>query len=273
MKRIKASAQATGIKYACAILFLIVSFGCAYKNQKITGKVVDESDVGLSSVSVTACYSGWGWSSAGYLVWDKVYCSKPVLTNDYGRYVVYFKGPDSLRLRAKKSGWIQTQDFNATDSQITLIKKEVYNERNRAEASLREKDFRKRSLNESASKYYCRVILYRSRSIDLNYQGGVLSVVPTLLKGDDRSDVIFAVKGATMATHSLANEIVFKINGQTINRRFSFRPGDKYCEPNINFIFSSIPYLHLEPDKRIEALVPSIRAKFDMQTWNLLADQ
>jgi hypothetical protein len=107
----------------------------------------------------------------------------------------------------------------------------------------------------------------------LNYQGEVLSIVPTLLKGDDHSDFIFAVKGSTMATLSLVNEVVLRINGQTVNGNFSFSPGDKYCGLNILFIVSNIPDLHLEPDKRLEVLVPSIRAMFDIQTWNLLADQ
>ncbi len=273
MKSIKSKTHTTVIKYACAILFLIASPGCAYENQKITGKVIGESGVALSGVSVTACYSGWGWSS-GHLVWDKSYCSKPVLTDDYGLYVINFKGPDFIRLKAKKNGWIQTQDFNARDSQIILIRNEVYSSRMRAEASLHEKNFRKRASNESAREYYCRVILSRSRSINLDYQGGVtLSIVPILHKDDDHRDVFFAVKGETKATHSLVNEAVFRINGQTVNKNFSFRSGEKSCETDIHFIVSNISGLHLESDKRLEILVPSIRAMFDIQTWNLSAEQ
>lgn len=247
-------------------MFLTASFACTRELQTITGKVVDESGAALNDAAVTACYSGWGWSS-GQLVWDKDFCSEPVLTNNEGFYVISFKGPNFIRLRAKKKGWIQTQDFNANDSRIILIQNKVYSARIVAEASLREITFRQRLSDESDVEYYCRVVISRNRPITLNYRGATLSIVPSLLLSDDQGVALFGMQGSAVAVSSFANEAMFRINGEMVNGNFSFKPGVKVCGPDIHFIGSTASGIHLETDKRIEIFIPSIRAMFDVQSW------
>lgn len=88
----------------CTIPFLLTGIGCSYQPLTINGKVVDESGDALGNVDVRACYSGWGWSEeAGYLVWDKNYCSEPTQTNHDGLYTITYNGPTSSRLRARKT--------------------------------------------------------------------------------------------------------------------------------------------------------------------------
>jgi len=267
MNKFKRNYYATVIKIACALLLLIANAGCTYETQTITGKIVDESGAALSDVAVSACYSGWGRSS-GYVVWDKDFCSDVILTNTDGSYIIFFKGPDVMRLRAKKDGWIQTQDFNTKDSRIFLTKTADNSARQAAETKLRKENFRTRLPDESVAGYYCRVILSNIQPITLDYQGEPLSIVPSLLKYDNHSDALFAVRGSSKAASSFANEAVFRINGQTVNDNFSLRTAVTTCKSDIHFIEARIPDLFLGKDERIEILVPSIRALLDMQTWS-----
>lgn len=266
MNKIKRNYSATVIKIACAFLLLTIDSGCTYGNQTITGKVVDESGAALSDVAVSACYSGWGWSSG--VVWDKDYCSELILTNDDGLYIIDFKGPDVMRLRARKDGWIQTQDFTTKDSRIFLTKTAEYSARQAAETRLREENFRDRLPDESDAEYYCRVILSRVQPVTLDYRGEPLSIVPSLLIYDDHSDALFAVHGSSLAASSLAKEIVLRMNGQTVSGNFSFRSIVPTCKADIHFIEARIPALYLGKDERIEILVPSIHALLDMQNWS-----
>jgi len=102
------------IKIAWAALILLANTACNHDSRTISGEILYESGAALSGVRVTACYSGWGWS-AGSLVWDKDYCSDPVLTDQDGKYVIQFSGPEAMRLRAVKKGWVQTRDFNTKE--------------------------------------------------------------------------------------------------------------------------------------------------------------
>jgi hypothetical protein len=86
------------------------------------------------------------------------------------------------------------------------------------------------------------------------------------------SAVFFAVRGSSRAANSLANEIVLRSNGQAANLNLSLGPDEKACDPDIHFIQSNIPNLHLRIDKQVEILVPSIRAMFEMQTWHLAVE-
>lgn len=267
MNKFKHKYSATVIKIAYAFLLLTAAAGCTYGTQTITGKVVDESGAALSDVAVSACYSGWGWSS-GSLVWDKDYCSELILASNDGSYVIYFKGPDVMRLRARKDGWVQTQDFNTKNSRIFLTKSAEYSARQAAETRLREENFQHQLPAESNAEYYCRVILPRIQSVTLDYQGEPLSIVPSLLKYDNHSDALFAVRGSSKATSSFANEAVFRINGQTVNGKFSSSTVATPCKSNIHFIEAKIPGLYLGKAERIEILVPSIHALLDMQTWS-----
>jgi hypothetical protein len=182
----------TNIKFACAFLFLMTGVACSPDPLSITGKVVDESGNSLSDVSVWACYSGWGWGEAGYLVWDKDYCSETTQSNHDGLYIITYKGPVSSRLRARKDGWVQTQSFNTTHSSIVLTRSEDHSSRLRDEANQRDLEHRQRRAWESETDYYCRVILPENQSVNLNYQDETLAITPTLLenaaKGDDYPD-------------------------------------------------------------------------------------
>lgn len=267
MNKFKHNCAATVIKIVGAFLLLAAAAGCTYETQTIKGKVVDESGAALSDVAVSACYSGWGRSS-GYVVWDKEFCSELILTNNDGSYIIHIKGPEVMRLWAKKDGWIQTQDFNSKDSRIFLTKTAEYSARQAAETRLRGENFRNRLPAESVAEYYCRVILSKIQPVTMDYQGEPLSIVPSLLKFDNHSDALFAVQGSSMAANSFANEVVFRINGQTVNGNSSFRSVVTTCKSDIHFIEANIPGLYSGKDERIEIFVPSIRALLDMQTWS-----
>lgn len=266
MKKIFVDNYVEVIKIVCSILFITATLACTRDPLTIEGEVVDESGSGLNGVTVTACYSGWGWSS-GQLVWDKDYCSEPVVTNPEGLYVINFEGPDFIRLKARKNGWIQTQDFNAENSRIILIEKKVFSERIEAEASLLEENFRQRLPDESDSEYYFRVVIARSRLITLNYQGETVSIVPTILMSNYRSDAVFAVRGTPLTVNSFANEAIFKINGQTVSADFSFNEGEIVSAAGMYFIRATIPGLNMQADARLEVLVPSVHAMLDMKIW------
>jgi hypothetical protein len=266
MNNIKSNHLASIIKIACAIMFMITDIGCNHEPQTITGKVVDESGVALSDVAVMACYSGWGWSK-GSVVWDKDYCSETVLTGNDGLYVISFEGPVSMRLMAKKEGWIQTQDFNTLDSHIILIKREDYSARQTAESRMREDAYRQRLPDESDTEYYCRVILSRNRPVKLNYNDETISITPILLMYDDRSNALFALRGSSRIASLFSNEAIFKFNGQTLNSNFSHRLGATKCGSNVHILNFHFPSLSLGAGEQIEIFIPSIHAMFDMQIW------
>ena len=256
------------IKFVCTIMFLMTGIACSYEPLTITGKVVDESGNALNDVTVWACYSGWGRSEAeGYLVWDKNYCSETTQTNHDGLYVITFKGPTSSRLRAKKDGWVQTQDFNTTHSRIFLTRSEVQRSRLRAEAKQRGLKHRQRQTEESETGYYCRVIFPDTRPVNLNYKNEALSVTPAIFGQKGQSDALFAVRGLSKAVQKFSNEAVLMINGEAADSNLSFKPVETNCGMDIYFIGVHVPGLKAWPDNGIEILVPSINAMFDMQIW------
>ena len=267
MNNVKYSNLAAIIKITCAILFLIIDTGCTHEPQTITGKVVDESGFALSDVAVKACYSGWGWSQ-GSVVWDKNYCSETVLTSNDGLYVINFEGPVSMRLMAKKEGWIQAQDFNTMDSHVILTKSEDYSARQVAESRMREEAFRQRLPNESDTKYYCRVILSRNRPVNLYYNGETLSITPTLLKSYDHSKALFALRGSSRIVGLFSNEFMLKFNGQTLNSNFSRRLVATTCSSDVHILTFNVPSLSLDAEQQVEIFIPSISAIFDMQIWS-----
>ncbi len=254
----------TGIVFA--ILFLLAQAGCSHKSQAITGKVVDESGNPLSGVTVSACYTGWGWAS-GSLVWDKSYCSKPGLTNEAGSYVINFKGPSNMRLMARKEGWIQLRNFNTRDSHIVLTSREEYNARQRAQEKSRESAFLRRRPGESDTAYYCRVILFRVHSINIEYQGETISITQALLEYGDTGNAFFALRGSTRAASSFAGEAQFVFNGKPVSGNFSLRSDGTSCKSDVHIIQATILDFVSVSDDRIEMLVPSIRAGWDMKIW------
>lgn len=256
------------IRFICAIQFMLATTACSYDPLTITGRVVDESGNSLNNVSVWACYSGWGWGEAGYLVWDKSYCSEITQTDLDGYYIITFKGPASSRLWAKKEGWVQTKDFNTTHSRIVLTKSEDHSARLRTEAKQRDLEQRRRRAEESETEYYCRVILPEIQSVNLNYQGEILAITPTLLVKDAQSDALFTVRGSFIAVNTFSDELVIKINSEAQGSNFSLKPVEASCGLDVHFIGGNISGLNAWPDARVEILVPSISTMFDMQLWS-----
>lgn len=253
----------------CAISFLLTGIGCSYQPLTINGQVVDESGNALDNVHVWACYSGWGWSEeAGYLVWDKNYCSEPTQTNHDGLYTITFRGPTSSRLRAKKDGYVQTQDFNTKDSHLVLTRNKVHQSRRRAEAKQRDLEKRLWRPGESETDYYCRVIIPDFTPVNLKYKNDVISITPVLLEHDSQSNTIFSVNGLSGDIQQFSREIVIKVNGATLNSNFSVLPVETACGPDVHFIRVDIPDFNGWSKNEVEILVPSSNAAFDMQIWN-----
>jgi len=258
----------TNIKFAYTFLFLMTGVACSHDPLTITGKVVDESGKSLSDVSVWACYSGWGWSEADYLVWDKDYCSETTQTNQDGLYSIIFKGPVSSRLRARKDGWVQTQSYNTTHSRIVLIKREDYSSRLRAESIRLELKHRQRLPAESDTAYYCRVVLPEIQSVNLNYQNETLSISPAFLKLETENDTLFAIRGSSQAVKAFSSEMVLKINGETQDSNVLLKPVETSCRLDVHFLEVSTSDLNAWVEARVEILVPSISAMFEMHTWS-----
>ncbi|MDH3997467.1 MAG: carboxypeptidase-like regulatory domain-containing protein [Desulfuromonadales bacterium] len=258
------------INLALAIFLLVATAGCGQESQKITGEVLSESGTALYGAEVTACYSGWGWSS-GQLVWDKDFCSETVLTDEMGRFVIRFNGPDYMRLRAKKEGWIQTEDFKATDSRIVLVSNEKRSARLVAERQQQERVFQQQLPGESAESYYCRVILKTSRHIGLNYRDSTLSIIPTLLKFAGHDEALFALQGAPPGNaQSFSTEVMFRIDGKTIDSNATLRLAESGCGTDLHFIQINIPQQLFDENKRVEILIPSVGAMMDIQIWKPL---
>ena len=253
-------------KITCLVLFTTQT-GCIYESQTITGKVVDESGLEIPNVVVTVCHYGWGWSDNG-LVWDKEYCSEPAITDNAGVYTINFYAPDIIKLRARKEGWMQTNDFWTNESRIVLINREKYLKREAAQRYLIEQEFKKRLAGESNAEYYCRVILSRSGTATLNYISQKIVVFQSIHKFKAQPLSLFAVKGTYGVVSAFANEAVLKINGKEIGRKTSLQSGESACQPDIYFIETDFPYSSNELNRRIEILVPSLKAMFDMDIWH-----
>lgn len=246
---------------------MMVSTACSYDPLTITGKVVDESGNSLIDVSVRACYPGWGRGDAGYLVWDKDFCSETTQTDQDGLFVITFKGPVSSRLMVSKDGWVQTQDYNTTHSRIVLTKSEDHSSRLRAEAKRRDLEHRQRLPEESETDYYCRVILPENQYVNLNYQDETLGITPTLLVNDVQIDALFAVRGSLTSVSTFSDELKIKIDGEVQENNISLMTLETSCDLGVHFIGVKFPGLKAWPDARVEILVPSISTMFDMQPW------
>jgi len=249
------------------LLPLLALAGCTDQEQQLSGQVVAESGAALGDVAVTACYSGWGRSN-GQLVWDKDYCSAPVATDRDGRYLINFSGPRSMRLRAKKAGWVQTRDFHSTQSRLVLTPLAAYQVRSAAAAKEREETFRDRRTGEIAADYYCRVILSRVRSIDLSYHAARLAVTPSLLRGDDPNRAFFALSGPAAATRSFCAETRIRINGQAVGAQLSPVPTETSCQAELQLIEVVVPAGIPTIAVPLELVVPSLGAMFELQIWH-----
>jgi hypothetical protein len=261
------------VRFICATQFMIVSTACSYDPLTITGKVVDESGSSLSDVSVRACYSGWGRGDAGYLVWDKDFCSETTHTDQEGLYIITFKGPVSSRLMANKDGWVQTQDYNTTHSRIILTKSEDHSSRLRAEGKRRDQEYRQRLPEESETDYYCRVVLPEKQYVNLSYQDETLAITPTLLVNDAQSDALFAVRGSRTSVNTFSDDLVVRIDGEVPESDITFMTDETNCDPDVHFIGVNFPGLNAWPDAKAEILVPSISAMFEMRPWVYTAQQ
>ena len=202
-------------------------------------------------------------------LWDKNYCSETTQTNNDGLYVITFKGPVSSRLKARKEGWVQTQDYVSTNSRIVLTSREDYGFRLKTEAKQRVQEHQRRRAEESETDYYCRVVFQESRPINLNYQDETLTITPTLLESDDESDSLFAVVGSARAVDAFANEVVLKINGVAQDSNLSLNSIETGCGQNVHFIEVRAPDFNEHSEAMVEILIPSIKAMFDAKLHSL----
>ena len=249
------------------LLSLIVLTGCIYKFQSITGKVVDELGNSIPGVMVSACYSGWGWSVNG-LVWDKRYCSEPVITDVDGVYSIGFRGPDVMGFKIDKEGWVQTKSHRINDSQIVLMRRDKYFKQLAIKRKLAEEIFRVRQPNESNADYYCRVILNDSGKIKLKYKGQRLKIAQTLMSYPDQSLNIFSVQGDYKLANDFASEVRLRVNREEVDSDIHVRKDNTDCPKDIFFLEVRLPYSTNEFSDAIEILVPSVKALFDMYIWN-----
>ena len=134
-----------------------------------------------------------------------------------------------------------------------------------AEPELDGNNFRQDRREESNLAYYCRVIFPDIQLIKLSYKDDTLSIAPTLLRHDGRSNALFTVRGSYRAVREFANEAVLKINGEESGGGFSLISGGTSCGLDAHFIEVDIPGLNTWPETGVELLVPGSKAMFDLQ--------
>lgn len=249
------------------ILVFITLLGCISKFHTITGKVVNESEVGIADVSISVCYYGWGWGVNG-LVWDKPYCSAPVKTDVSGVYSIGFRGPDVMTYKVNSEGWVETKTHRTTDSRIVLMRRDKYFKQLAIQRKLDKEKFRIRKNFENNADYYCRVSLNESRKVNLRYKGQKLKIFQTLMPFSDQLLSMFAVQGDYERATDFANEIRMRIDRKEIDSIIHLRIDDIVC-PKDTFLLEVIfTDLNIEFSEEVEILVPSIKAMFDMYIWN-----
>lgn len=255
------------LKNPLFLLSLFIIIGCEYKFQTITGEVADESGNSIPDVIISACYSGLGWSLNG-LVWDKTYCSEPVLTDVEGIYSIGFRGPDVMGFKTDKEGWVQTKSHRTNDSQIVLMRQDKYFKQQALQRKLTEENFRIREPKESNADYYCRVILNESGKINLKYKGQRLKIFQALMLYPNQSLSIFAVQGDYKLASDFANEARLRVNRKEIDGAIHLSKDKAECLNNMFFIEARLPYLINEFSGAIEVLVPSVKLLLDMYILN-----
>jgi hypothetical protein len=149
-----------------------------------------------------------------------------------------------------------------------LIKSSDYSARLKSKTQLREKKRRKRLQAESNTAYYCRVILPKARTVNLNYRQEPLSITPKFLILNGSGDPFFTVRGSSTVVNAFADEMVLKVNGETLNNSILFNAVETGCGDGIHIIGVNLPSVDSLTNTRIEILAPSISAMFDIQNWN-----
>jgi hypothetical protein len=252
------------VSFVFVLLCLLTCSACSNETKTISGKVADESGNALNDVTVWACHSGWGWGEEGYLVWDKNYCSETTQTKSDGSYVITFKGPVSSYLRATKQGWVQTRDFNTTQTNIVLTSSEDYSARLRAKASKRDQEHHQRQDGETETDYYCRVIFPEFRPVTLGYPEGSIAITPAFLMREDRVSALFAVQSSSANINGFAREAILKLNDETRGNSFSITVGESGCDRDVNFLEVMVSDPVAWQGWRIEVLVPSVKAMIEV---------
>ena len=260
--------ESTVLRCALALLVVLAQSACIHERQKITGTVVDESGAPLRDVTVMACYQGWGRSN-GQLVWDKRYCSEAVLTDHAGNYAIVFTGPAHMTLHARKENWLQLQDFNVSSSQIILTSVTKRNARLRKEEQARERAFRLLRPGETASDYFCRVVISRVSSVKLDYHQESISIPQALLHVVGTDSILFVVRGSVEAVEALVEEVQVGDDRSQLARDFTVLQDVATCESNTHIVQTSAKGVTALLDERVEVLLPSIRAGWDMAVWRI----
>ncbi|NKB98798.1 MAG: hypothetical protein GKR90_09945 [Pseudomonadales bacterium] len=239
----------------------------------IEGLVVSEAGAALSEVTVTACYLGWG-RSQGQIVWDKRFCSEPVLTDAAGRYVVAFEGPEYMTLHATKEQWQQIQDSSSLSTKIVLSNIAERNAEQAARAARIEAEFRMRREGETAPDYYCRVAAQRSQVVRLNYQNQTLSITQAALVLDEELDgtlngkdtLLFGLIAPESTSSTFVSELVFVVDGSPIAGEFELRAAPPDCGLGSHLVQATLPLGRFSREQ-VGLLAPSVKAGWDMKIW------
>ena len=257
------------------VFALLAISGCSsYETRIYEGEVVDERNTPIKDVAITLCYTGWDWDwnmAGGFpLVMGHPFCSDTVFTDDRGKYKVTFAGPPGTSILARHRHWVQTKTFLANGGRVVLVNKDIYNKRIANQEAEKEQVFRRRTPNESALDYYCRVVRKRSHKIELLYQGHRITIAQSLLA--DQGKVILGVIGSYDIVQALSdNLIVFEQTQdglRSLFESFEVSPEKSQCGNNMHFIVSS-GYRHLSSLENIESVEVEVggQGMFTVGVW------
>ena len=269
--------RATLLVAGLVIASLLALTACSsHETKRYAGKVVSERGEPIKNVSIKLCYLGWDWDwsmQGGFpLVMGQSFCSDPVLTDDRGRYTVFFAGPPSTFVLANHKDWVQARSFLADADSVVLIRRDLYQQRIQRQEQEKEKRFRKKKPGETETEYYCRVIQSRSDKVDLRYRGARITVTQSLLAS--RGKLMFGVAGPYGIVQALAGDAALlerSSDGRTrlLIGNFEALPQQTGCGDGIYFISSSagaVPAL-IAAASTLLIKVESIRAVFGTSVW------
>ncbi len=249
---------------------LLGSACTSHDSRLYEGKVFDQQGKPVSDVTVRICYIGWGLGEAGGVIWDKVYCSETVVTDESGIYKVKFAAPPSAYLLARKKDWVQINNFLARDNRIILVQKKDYLRRQVEQEARKERIFLERKPNESNTEYYCRVIRKRSDKVTMNYRDHNVTFFQTLMHS---GKPLLAIKGSYDLVKPIADELIIREGmtngGKILYEKFIILPRNIACNKEIYFIQADTLKYPSLPDNmhKVEATVPGMHAGFSMNIW------
>ncbi len=236
------------------LLALFLLPGSTLAKPPIRGIVVDEQGVPLHGVQIVACYDGWGFSF-GQLVWDKQFCSPPVLTASDGHYQIDFKR--AMRVIARKEGWSQTQDAHPHTSLIVLTPAALYRQRLAQQTQRLRAEQLARTPNESDTDYYCRTIVEHLRPISVHYLQDKMDIFPKLLFSS--SGTLFAFRAAEPLRQHFASQVKIFHQGKELHAPLTLLSSQGIC--NVSFLQIPPEFSQTQP---LELFIPQSQALVEL---------